>query len=58
MNELRGDPEPSMKAVPLTCTGHSRPVTQLSFSAAKDGSSKYLISSCKGKKAGDRGNAI
>ncbi|CAN6661116.1 eukaryotic translation initiation factor 3 subunit I [Trichomonascus vanleenenianus] len=36
----------SVKAVPLTCTGHSRPVTDLAFSS-NDISSPYLISACK-----------
>lgn len=45
-----GDPnilvEP--KAVPLTCHGHSRPVTHLNFSPVVDHDQFYLISGCKG----------
>lgn len=45
----------SVKAVPLTCTGHSRPVTHLNFSDIITGASQvpatplqyYLISACK-----------
>lgn len=36
------------KAVPLTCHGHSRPVTHLSFSSIVDDDQYYLISACKG----------
>lgn len=36
------------KAVPLTCHGHSRPVTHLSFSDVVDDNQYYLISACKG----------
>ncbi len=36
------------KAVPLTCHGHSRPVTHLSFSSVVDDDQYYLISACKG----------
>ena len=36
------------KAVPLTCHGHSRPVTHLSFSDIVDDNQYYLISACKG----------
>ncbi|OCK77224.1 serine/threonine kinase receptor associated protein-like protein [Lepidopterella palustris CBS 459.81] len=35
------------KVVPLTCHGHSRPVTHLSFSAVVDDDQYYLISACK-----------
>lgn len=35
------------KAVPLTCHGHSRPVTHLSFSPVGDDEQYYLISGCK-----------
>lgn len=35
------------KVVPLTCHGHSRPVTHLSFSSAVDDDQSYLISACK-----------
>lgn len=38
----------SIKAVPLTCHGHSRPVTHLSFSSIVDDDQYYLISACKG----------
>ena len=38
----------STKTVPLTCHGHSRPVTHLSFSDVVDDNSYYLLSSCKG----------
>ncbi|TVY59489.1 Serine-threonine kinase receptor-associated protein [Lachnellula cervina] len=42
-------PEISKLYVPLTCHGHSRPVTHLSFSDwADDGDIYYLISACKG----------
>lgn len=37
-----------LKAVPLTCHGHSRPVTHLSFSSVVDDDQYYLISACKG----------
>ncbi|TVY80810.1 Serine-threonine kinase receptor-associated protein [Lachnellula suecica] len=41
-------PEISKLYVPLTCHGHSRPVTHLSFSEwADDGDIYYLISACK-----------
>ena len=36
------------KAVPLTCHGHSRPVTHLNFSPVVDHDQFYLISGCKG----------
>ncbi|MCJ1229412.1 hypothetical protein MMC12_006078 [Toensbergia leucococca] len=35
------------KVVPLTCHGHSRPVTHLSFSSVVDDNQYYLISACK-----------
>jgi len=35
------------KAVPLTCHGHSRPITHLSFSSIVDDGQFYLISACK-----------
>ncbi|TKA78445.1 hypothetical protein B0A49_01132 [Cryomyces minteri] len=35
------------KVVPLTCHGHSRPVTHLSFSSLINTSEYYLISACK-----------
>lgn len=38
----------TLKQVPLTCGGHTRPVVHLDFSdVTKDG--YYLISACKGK---------
>lgn len=43
-----GGPEISKLYVPLTCHGHSRPVTHLCFSDfADDGDIFYLISACK-----------
>lgn len=42
----------SARAVPLTCHGHSRPVTHLSFSSVIDGNKSYLITACKGKVVG------
>ncbi|KAG9231993.1 WD40-repeat-containing domain protein [Amylocarpus encephaloides] len=43
-----GGPEISKQFVPLTCHGHSRPVTHLSFSGFVDGEEDYyLISACK-----------
>ncbi|ETN40290.1 uncharacterized protein HMPREF1541_04566 [Cyphellophora europaea CBS 101466] len=35
------------RVVPLTCHGHSRPITHLSFSAIVDQDQYYLISACK-----------
>ncbi|KAJ5182836.1 hypothetical protein N7492_000452 [Penicillium capsulatum] len=35
------------KVVPLTCHGHSRPVTHLSFSSTVEDEQYYLISACK-----------
>ncbi|KAI9777063.1 MAG: hypothetical protein M1839_009114 [Geoglossum umbratile] len=35
------------KVVPLTCHGHSRPVTHLSFSSVVDDDQYYIISACK-----------
>ncbi|RDW62278.1 hypothetical protein BP5796_09510 [Coleophoma crateriformis] len=40
-------PEISRQYVPLTCHGHSRPVTHLSFSGAKAEDEYYMISACK-----------
>jgi hypothetical protein len=37
------------KAVPLTCHGHSRPVTHLDFSSVVDDDQYYFISACKGR---------
>jgi hypothetical protein len=46
---IMGGPEISKLYVPLTCHGHSRPVTHLSFSDwADEGDIYYLISACKG----------
>lgn len=36
------------RVVPLTCHGHSRPVTHLSFSPTVDHDQFYMISGCKG----------
>jgi hypothetical protein len=36
------------RVVPLTCHGHSRPITHLSFSSIVDDDQYYLISACKG----------
>ncbi|KAL9640108.1 MAG: hypothetical protein Q9164_000495 [Protoblastenia rupestris] len=38
----------ALKAVPLTCHGHSRPVTHLSFSDVADDGQYYILSACKG----------
>ncbi|KAF1816254.1 WD40 repeat-like protein [Eremomyces bilateralis CBS 781.70] len=35
------------KVVPLTCHGHSRPITHLSFSSTVDDDQFYLVSACK-----------
>ncbi|KAK9477927.1 WD40-repeat-containing domain protein [Lipomyces japonicus] len=37
----------SPKYIPLTCTGHSRPVTHLAFSTLFEDNSHLLISACK-----------
>lgn len=37
------------RVVPLTCHGHSRPVTHLSFSPMVGDDEYYLISACKGE---------
>lgn len=43
-------PESTTKhTVPLTCHGHSRPVTHLSFSGFVGEDEYYLISACKGE---------
>ena len=48
LNELLTDWSiESTKVVPLTCHGHSRPVTHLSFSPLVEDDQYYLISSCK-----------
>ena len=41
-------PEISKQYVPLTCHGHSRPVTHLSFSGHVAEEEYYMISACKG----------
>jgi serine-threonine kinase receptor-associated protein len=43
-------PENTKQYVPLTCHGHSRPVTHISFSGFVDGKEDeyYMISACKG----------
>ena len=41
-----------VKAVPLTCHGHARPVTHLSFSDIVDDNQFYLVSACKGTRIG------
>ncbi|KZZ92690.1 serine/threonine kinase receptor associated protein [Ascosphaera apis ARSEF 7405] len=37
----------NMRAVPLTCHGHSRPVPHIDFSPIVDNDEYYLISACK-----------
>ncbi|KAI0204050.1 WD40-repeat-containing domain protein [Astrocystis sublimbata] len=41
------NPNPQRTYVPLTCHGHSRPVTHISFSPLEQDDSYYLISACK-----------
>jgi serine-threonine kinase receptor-associated protein len=41
------------KVVPLTCHGHSRPVTHLNYSAVVEEDQFYLISASKGMMAFD-----
>jgi serine-threonine kinase receptor-associated protein len=41
------------KVVPLTCHGHSRPVTHLNYSAVVEEDQFYLISASKGTMAFD-----
>jgi hypothetical protein len=41
------------KVVPLTCHGHSRPVTHLSYSAVVEEDQFYLISASKGTLIGN-----
>lgn len=36
----------TLKALPLTCSGHSRPVTHVSFGEIEN--RPFLISACKG----------
>lgn len=38
----------NLKQIPLTCSGHTRPVVHLDFSDITD-SGYFLISACKGK---------
>jgi hypothetical protein len=46
---IMAGPEIVKQYVPLTCHGHSRPVTHLSFSSIAPGEEGYyLISACKG----------
>ncbi|KAI9812333.1 MAG: hypothetical protein M1827_004782 [Pycnora praestabilis] len=45
--ELLGAVLETPKVVPLTCHGHSRPITHLSFSSIGDDGQYYLISACK-----------
>jgi serine-threonine kinase receptor-associated protein len=37
------------KVIPLTCHGHSRPITHLNFSAVVENDQYYLISASKGR---------
>jgi hypothetical protein len=37
------------KVIPLTCHGHSRPITHLNFSSVVENDQYYLISASKGK---------
>lgn len=37
----------AMKQIPITCSGHTRPVVQLAFSKMTP-TGYYLISACKG----------
>lgn len=46
------------KVVPLTCHGHSRPITHLSFSSVVDDGQYYLISACKGRKTPCAGDIV
>jgi len=39
------------KQIPLTCTGHTRPVVDVNFSGIINGDEYYLISACKDSKA-------
>ncbi|KAK9366883.1 WD40-repeat-containing domain protein [Lipomyces kononenkoae] len=41
------DQSPLSRYLPLTCTGHSRPVTHLSFSSIYENGSCLMISACK-----------
>lgn len=36
------------RAIPLTCSGHTRPVVDLQFSRVMSDGSYYMISACKG----------
>ena len=49
-SEIMAGPETTKAAiaVPLTCHGHSRPVTHLSFSGFVGEDEYYMISACKG----------
>ena len=35
------------KAVPLSCHGHSRPITHISFSSVLEDEQYYLVTACK-----------
>jgi hypothetical protein len=39
----------SNRVIPLTCSGHTRPVVDLQFSPINPEGKYYLISACKGK---------
>lgn len=40
--------EENQKIIPLTCHGHSRPITHLNFSSVVENEQYYLISASKG----------
>lgn len=42
----------NLRQIPLTCSGHTRPVVHLDFSDICE-SGYFLISACKGKKIKD-----
>ena len=48
VNPAQANSSSAAKVVPLTCHGHSRPVTHLSFSGVDDDDQYYIISACKG----------
>lgn len=37
------------RIIPLTCSGHTRPVVDIQFSSITPQGKYYLISACKGK---------
>jgi hypothetical protein len=43
----------SLRQTPLTCSGHTRPVVFLAFSAINEEGQYYSISACKGIKRSD-----